>query len=121
MIMGSDAKDVSIFTFVCFSCGSIIDRADKKASLRFRGTKLSVFFLAVPAVGANALRALGDATISGTIMVSGAILHVAISPFLIFGLAGLPELGLSGAAWANLLARFITFSATILILHFREA
>ena len=81
---------------------------------------LSVFFLAVPAVGANALRALGDATISGTIMVSGAILHVAISPFLIFGLAGLPELGLSGAAWANLLARFITFSATILILHFRE-
>ena len=81
---------------------------------------LSVVFLAVPAVGANALRALGDATISGTIMVSGAILHVAISPFLIFGLAGFPELGLSGAAWANLLARFITFSATILILHFRE-
>ena len=81
---------------------------------------LSVFFLAVPAVGANALRALGDATISGTIMVSGAVLHVAISPFLIFGLAGFPELGLSGAAWANLLARFITFSATILVLHFRE-
>ena len=52
---------------------------------------LSVFFLAVPAVGANALRALGDATISGTIMVSGAVLHVAISPFLIFGLAGFPS------------------------------
>ena len=81
---------------------------------------LSVFFLAVPAVGANALRALGDATISGTIMVSGAVLHVAISPFLIFGLAGFPELGLSGAAWANLLARFITFTATILILRYRE-
>ena len=81
---------------------------------------LSVFFLAVPAVGANALRALGDATISGTIMVSGALLHIAISPFLIFGLAGFPELGLTGAAWANLLARLITFTATILILHYRE-
>ena len=81
---------------------------------------LSVFFLAVPAVGANALRALGDATISGTIMVSGALLHIAISPFLIFGLAGFPELGLTGAAWANLLARLITFTATIFILHYRE-
>ena len=42
----ADAKDVSIFTFVCFNCGSIIERADKKASLKFSGTKLSVFFLA---------------------------------------------------------------------------
>ena len=59
-------------------------------------------------------------TISGTIMVSGALLHIAISPFLIFGLAGFPELGLTGAAWANLFARLITFTATIFILHYRE-
>jgi len=81
---------------------------------------LSVILLAVPSVGANALRALGDATISGTIMVSGALLHIAISPFLIFGLAGLPSLGLAGAAWANLLARMITFLATMAILRYRE-
>ncbi|MDA0273535.1 MAG: MATE family efflux transporter [Proteobacteria bacterium] len=80
----------------------------------------SLVFLAVPSLGANALRATGDASISGTIMVSGAILHIMISPFLIFGLLGLPELGLEGAAWANLIARFVLFLVTMSVLHFRE-
>ena len=80
----------------------------------------SLLFLAVPSLGANALRATGDASISGTIMVSGAILHIIISPFLIFGLLGLPQLGLEGAAWANLIARFVLFVVTMSVLHFRE-
>ena len=80
----------------------------------------SLLFLAVPSLGANALRATGDARISGTIMVSGAILHIMISPLLIFGLLGLPQLGLEGAAWANLIARFILFVVTMAVLHFRE-
>lgn len=80
----------------------------------------SLLFLAVPSLGANALRATGDASISGTIMVSGAILHIIISPFLIFGLLGLPALGLEGAAWANLIARFVLFIVTMSVLHFRE-
>jgi putative MATE family efflux protein len=80
----------------------------------------SLLFLAVPSLGANALRATGDARISGTIMVSGAILHIMISPLLIFGLLGLPQLGLEGAAWANLIARFILFVVTMSVLHFRE-
>ncbi|MFP6792300.1 MAG: MATE family efflux transporter [Pseudomonadales bacterium] len=80
----------------------------------------SLLFLAVPSLGANALRATGDARISGTIMVSGAILHIMISPLLIFGLLGLPQLGLEGAAWANLIARFILFVVTMSVLYFRE-
>jgi len=80
----------------------------------------SLVFLAVPSLGANALRATGDARISGTIMVSGAILQIIISPLLIFGLLGLPQLGLEGAAWANLIARFILFVVTMSVLHFRE-
>ena len=36
----------------------------------------SLVFLAVPSLGANALRATGDASISGAIMVSGALLHI---------------------------------------------
>jgi Na+-driven multidrug efflux pump len=53
-------------------------------------------------------------------MVSGAILHIMISPLLIFGLLGLPQLGLEGAAWANLIARFILFVVTMYVLHYRE-
>lgn len=81
---------------------------------------LSLVFMAVPALGANAMRAMGDASISGTIMVSGAILQAVLGPFLIFGLLGLPSLGLEGAAWANLIARLVLFVVTLSILHFRE-
>ena len=81
---------------------------------------ISLVLLAVPSVGANALRATGDASISGTIMVSGSILHMVLGPFLIFGLLGLPALGLAGAAWANLIARLLVFIVTIYVLAYRE-
>ena len=80
----------------------------------------SMLFLAIPSVGANALRATGDAKISGTIMVGGSILQVALGPFLIFGWLGLPELGIKGAAIANLIARFSLFLITMYILAFKE-
>ena len=81
---------------------------------------VSMVFMSIPSVGANALRATGDATISGTLMVGGAILQMTLDPFLIFGLAGLPALGLMGAAVANLCARLILFAATMYILSVRE-
>lgn len=81
---------------------------------------VSMVFMSIPSVGANALRATGDASISGTLMVAGAILQMIMGPFLIFGLAGLPAMGLMGAALANLIARIVLFVATIYILHYRE-
>lgn len=81
---------------------------------------VSMVFMSIPSVGANALRATGDATISGTIMVAGAILQMTLDPFLIFGLAGLPALGLMGAAVANLCARLILFVGTMYILSVKE-
>lgn len=80
----------------------------------------SLVFMAIPSVGANALRATGDASISGTIMVGGAVLQMIIGPFLIFGLLGLPAMGLMGAAIANLIARLVLFAVTLYVLHFRE-
>ncbi len=80
----------------------------------------SMIFLAVPSLGANALRATGDASISGTIMVTGALLQMLFGPFLIFGLFGLPALGLEGAAISNLAARIIMFVVTMSVLHYRE-
>ena len=80
----------------------------------------SLVFMALPAVGANAMRAAGDAKISGTIMVSGSLLQMALGPLLIFGLLGLPAMGLQGAAWANLLARVLICGVTLYVLIYRE-
>ena len=81
---------------------------------------VSMVFMAVPSVGANALRATGDASISGTILVSGALLQMVLGPFLIFGLVGLPELGLQGAAWAALISRGALCAITMAVLRYRE-
>lgn len=79
-----------------------------------------LIFLTLPSVGANALRATGDASISGSIMVGGAVLQVIFAPILIFGFAGIPSLGITGAAAAMVLSRLILFAATIYILYARE-
>ncbi|MGK0401638.1 MAG: putative MATE family efflux protein [Candidatus Azotimanducaceae bacterium] len=76
----------------------------------------SLVFMAVPSVGANALRATGDARISGTLMVSGSVLQILFAPIFIFGWLGMPELGMTGAALGNLLARFIICILTFYIL-----
>lgn len=81
---------------------------------------VSMVFMAIPGIGANALRACGDASISGTLMVSGAVVQMILGPFLIFGLLGLPEMGLQGAAWASLISRVLLCIVTLLVLHFRE-
>lgn len=46
------------------------------------------------------IRAFGNATYPGFIMSSAPVIQVIVGPFLIFGWAGLPALGLQGAAWA---------------------
>lgn len=81
---------------------------------------LGATFMAMASVGTNALRATGDARISGTVMVSGALLQMALAPLFIFGLAGLPAMGVPGAAVAMALSRFILFLITAYILYFRE-
>ena len=81
---------------------------------------LSLVFMSVPAVGASAMRATGDAGVSGTIMVAGSALQGLLGPLFIFGLAGLPALGLTGAAIATLVARLAIFAVTLAVLHHRE-
>jgi len=52
--------------------------------------------------------------------VMGSVLQMVIGPFLIFGLAGLPAMGLLGAAVANLVARLLVFALTGYVLIVRE-
>ena len=59
----------------------------------------------VPMVGLSAVRATGNAKLPGVIMIGAALVNMVLDPILIFGLAGIPAMGLAGAAWATVIAR----------------
>lgn len=75
--------------------------------------------LMVPMVSLAALRAMGMSHIQGYLMSGAALLNVVLDPLLIFGLLGLPALGLQGAAIAALVTRLFMLVVSIYILHSR--
>ena len=77
-------------------------------------------FLVIPMVGNSAIRASGDTGTPSLIMMLSAGFNILLDPLLIFGLAGFPELGLVGAAWATVASRAITLVAAMLVLKFKE-
>jgi putative MATE family efflux protein len=81
---------------------------------------LGMVFLVVPMVGNSAIRAAGDTGTPSLIMTLAAGLNIVLDPLLIFGLAGFPEWGLAGAAWATVVARATTLVASLLVLQFKE-
>jgi putative MATE family efflux protein len=56
-------------------------------------------------VGAGLMRSIGDAAFPGWVLTFGSLAQVALGPWLIFGGAGVPALGIEGAAWAFVIAR----------------
>ena len=81
---------------------------------------VGMVFVTVPMVGNNAIRATGDTTIPGLIMIAAAGINICLDPLLIFGLAGFPRLELVGAALATVIARALALILSLSILHFRE-
>lgn len=77
-------------------------------------------FMAVPFVGNSAIRAAGSAIAPAVIMVSVAVLNAALSPFLIFGLAGFPRLELQGAAIATVFSNIVAIVVGLYIIGYRK-
>ncbi len=75
--------------------------------------------LLVPMVSLAALRAMGMSHVQGYIMGFAALLNVVLDPILIFGLLGVPALGLKGAAIATLITRALMLAVSIYILKWR--
>ena len=78
--------------------------------LRLATEYLRVYMLGFPLfmlsmVGSTLLRATGSAASPGVVMTSSSAVQVAVAPVLIFGLGGLPALGIAGAAWAYVVSR----------------
>ena len=86
-------------------------------------TKIWLFglpFLTFAFVGSMLMRAAGDAVTPGYLMTVGSALHVAIAPFFIFGIAGVPELGLEGAAIGFVIARILSSGLYFYYMAFRD-
>ena len=81
---------------------------------------MGLLFFTLPMAGANALRAKGDAKLSGTLMVSGSALQMILDPIFILGLGGFPGMGVEGAAWAMVVSRIILCAATFYVLVHKE-
>ncbi|WP_260288867.1 MATE family efflux transporter [Peribacillus aracenensis] len=66
------------------------------------------------------MRGVGDSKTPFYFLLISIILNIALLPILIFGWLGLPEFGLNGAAYAAVLANFITFVILLVFLHKRN-
>ncbi len=73
----------------------------------------------LPMVTMGSLRATGEATTAGRLLIASSLLNAIIDPLLIFGLAGFPRLELAGAAYATLIARAVIVVAALWVLHDR--
>jgi len=81
---------------------------------------VAMIFLVIPMVGNSIIRATGDTKFPGLIMTFAALMNFVLDPFLIFGWAGLPALGVKGAAIATLISRVVTTIPSLYILCYRE-
>lgn len=79
-----------------------------------------VAFMATPFVCNSAMRAGGSAMAPAVIMVGASILNAVISPFLVFGWAGLPRLEMQGAAIGTVLSNVIAMAAGLYVLAIRQ-
>ena len=93
------------FTIVGFYFAETIFRTmgARGEVLSLATTYTQIWLIGYPMIGmamvANGvIRSFGNASYSASIMLSAPILQVVLGPLLIFGLLGLPELGLIGAA-----------------------
>ncbi len=77
-------------------------------------------FLVVPMVGNHAIRASGDTFFPGMVMITGSVLNIILDPLFIFGYAGIPAMGIQGAAVATVIARAATCLMSLWLLFFQK-
>ncbi|VAX06628.1 Multi antimicrobial extrusion protein (Na(+)/drug antiporter), MATE family of MDR efflux pumps [hydrothermal vent metagenome] len=79
----------------------------------------SPLFIIIPMVAMGVIRAMGDTSLQGKIMILAALANVILDPIMIFGLFGFPRLELAGAAYATLITRAGSFIAVMYYLIYR--
>ena len=85
---------------------------------------MDIWFWSAPASAVtwtclSAIRARGNSLLEGKIIVVAALINAVLDPILIFGLLGMPRLGIAGAALATLLSNVLVLLGTLAYLHTR--
>ncbi|MBQ7828219.1 MAG: MATE family efflux transporter, partial [Clostridia bacterium] len=65
------------------------------------------FGLFLESVWTKVLQARGDMKIPTVAQICGAVTNIILDPLLIFGMAGLPKMGIAGAAWATVAGQIV--------------
>lgn len=86
------------------------DNVAKLGAGYLRITFVGSVFVFSMVVGAGILRGAGDAVTPLVIALVAAVVNLILDPVLIFGLGGLPEMGVRGAALASVIAQAIAYS-----------
>lgn len=81
---------------------------------------IGVPFVIIPMVGNNAIRATGDTRTPAMIMIMSAVANAVLDPFFIFGIWIFPDMGITGAALASLIARAASLFIGLWVISHRE-
>jgi putative MATE family efflux protein len=95
--------------------GRLLDLVVEYMTIWFLGSA----FVVIPMLGSAAIRATGDMRTPMWIMFTAAVMNGLLDPVLMFGFGPIPAMGLKGAAYASLLARMTTLTATLWVLDRR--
>lgn len=72
----------------------------------------------MPPVSDASMRAMGDMIRPSIVMITCAVLNIILDPILIFGLFGLPAMGIKGAVIATVISRFVGMIVTLSFVYF---
>jgi putative MATE family efflux protein len=87
----------------------------------FQIYSISMMVLLLLFVIGSCFRGMGDTKTPMFIMMQSTILNIILDPILIFGLLGLPAMGVQGAAIASLLAQLYALARYAYLLLFKES
>ncbi|MCQ2554384.1 MAG: MATE family efflux transporter [Clostridia bacterium] len=74
-------------------------------------------FISVQIVLEKILQSTGNMIAPMISVIVGAVVNIALDPILIFGLLGMPEMGVQGAALATVFGQFCSFAVSMVILN----
>lgn len=111
---------VVFLLFGLFEARSYIDSQTDNSVISAMGTEYLIiccvfsFGMSMFAIFEKMLQAAGHSLCSTIAQILGAVTNIILDPILIYGLLGLPEMGVKGAAYATVIGQIVSFAAAVI-------